>query len=316
MTVVMSQPPGQTDAAGSAPTIFLQADGGGPIGFGHLGRCLAIWQELGGVAAFEEASDGVRAWLEDRGVRTAPRGTTAAVVLLDRVASVELADVAALQQAGARVCLLDDPGPGRAIADLVIDPPTAAMWPPASGRRLSGFKHALLRRDVREAAFSPLEGIGVLLSVGGSDPARLTPALSRALRTAGVLHTPVLGPGYAGPNVPGALRDPTDFARTLAGADLVVTGFGHTLLEAAHLGIPAVALAQRGSDRTDAAAFVRHGCAKWLDAPRDVDPRVLAGEIARLHADAPLRAELAARGRRLVDGRGAQRVADALRELV
>jgi spore coat polysaccharide biosynthesis predicted glycosyltransferase SpsG len=213
------------------------------------------------------------------------------------------------------VALPDDPGPARARADLVIDPPTGHDWPPAAGRRLGGFEHALVRREVRAAADAPLPDVGVLLTLGGSDPQGLTPAITQALSAAGIPSTTVLGPGYRGAPIAGALRDPADFAHAIAGAELVVTAFGHTLIEAAHLGVPCVALAVRDGDAADAEAFCAHGFATWIDLSGGPAPERVAAEVARLHADPAARATMGERGRALVDGRGAARVAAALREL-
>jgi spore coat polysaccharide biosynthesis protein SpsF len=312
----MIAPPAEPQSPGAALSVLVVADGGGSIGFGHLSRCLAVAQELGGRCAFATGGSQAGAWLTDRGARITSATTVAPVTLLDRVAPATVEEVAALQAAGGRVALLDDPGPARALADLVIDPPTGVEWPPAGGRRLAGFEHALVRRDIRDAASArPRPGAGVLLTLGGSDPEGLTPVLAEALVGAGLACTPVLGPGYRGPPVAGALRDPADFARALASADIVVTGFGHTLVEAAHLGVASIALALRGNDAGEASAFCRHGCATWLDGTARVDPEEVVAAVLELRDDDGARRAMSTRGRALVDGRGAARVAAALREL-
>src|SRR5581483_6101765 len=102
--------------------------------------------------------------------------------------------------------------------------PTAAAWPPTSTPRLAGFEHALVRREVRDAARARGAGAAdsgrVLLAMGGSDPLGATPALTAALAAAGLDVTAALGPGYAGPRPPAGdiLARPEDFAPALAGA--------------------------------------------------------------------------------------------------
>lgn len=300
-----------------SPTVVFRADGGHRAGFGHLGRCVAVAQELGDEAAFEVGEGATAAWLAEQGTRTVPESTGGSVVVLDRVAPVPAAEVRLLQATGSRVCLVDDPGDGRSLAELVIDPPTGPRWPPATGRRLDGFAHALLRREIRAAAADPMPEVGVMLVLGGSDPNNATPRVADAMIRRGTAVLSVLGPGYSGPLPDGrTLSDPADFARALAGADLVVCGFGHTLLEAAHLGVPAIALALRPNDPADAAAFARYATMRWLDAADCIDADAVSAEAADLHADEGLRAAMSARGRELIDGRGAERVATALRELV
>jgi len=310
------------EGAEAGPLAVVVVDGGARTGFGHVGRCLALWEELGGRAVFAVADVDVVRVLRTLGAAVGAADGSMPVAVIDRATPTGAAEVARRLQTGQRVCLIDDFGSGRGVADLVVDPPTGASWPPAGGRRLAGFAHVLLRREVREAAGQEGEAAGqegedvVLLSLGGSDPEGLTPALAGALTSAGVAVMSVLGPGYRGPPPPGrVLGDPGEWPCALARARLLVGRFGHTLLEAAHLGTPALALAMDEQAMREAAAFAMHGTSEAMRVagPRDA-PRVaaralrLSGENARLAA-------MAERGRELVDGLGAARAAGALREL-
>jgi spore coat polysaccharide biosynthesis predicted glycosyltransferase SpsG len=263
------------------------------------------------------------------GASTTPRGD-APIVVFDRAAPVAAEEVRLLCAAGRRVVLLDDLGPARRIADVVIDPPTAAAWPPAAGMRLAGPEHVLLREAVRAAASQRtaasgqaagsrlVSPVGVLLALGGSDPTGLTPSFADALSATGIDLAVALGPGYRGlsPTSGTLLRDPGAFVPALAHADLLVTGYGHTLLEAAHLGVPAVAVVYRPAQLEHARAFCRMGTARILDITTDPDSRQVAALVSRLLGEPRARAAMAARGRELIDGRGARRVMDALEALV
>ena len=306
-------------AGGSRPSgalVEIVADGGPALGYGHVGRCLAVWEALDGDAVFAVQDPDVAAFVEARGAQ-AGAAPTAPVVLLDRALPTDAAYVRGLQAADRRVVLLDDLGDGRAVADLVVDPPTAARWPPTERPRLAGFEHVLLRDEVRiaERAATPR---GVLLALGGSDPTGLTPVLAAALAGAGVDDLIVnIGPGYAAPLPAGVtlLRDPAAFVATLATARLLVAAYGHSLLEAAHLGVPALIVVTREDHREHATAFAAHGTAALLDMsdrPRPDELATLVGDV--LAQDEEL-ATMASRGRALVDGRGAQRVARAIRAI-
>jgi spore coat polysaccharide biosynthesis predicted glycosyltransferase SpsG len=299
-----------------APTILFLLDGGPQVGFGHVGRCLALWEELGDRAAFAVEDSGIARLLDGLGVRLAHPRTQTAVVLLDRRAPAEVGQVRRIRAEGRRVCLLDDPGEARASADLVVDPPTGFSWPPARGRRLAGFEHVLLRRDVLAAARRPRADVQVLLSMGGSDPEGLTPTLARALQAGGASVLSVLGPSYHGRTPVGDVLDsPQDWPNALAGAGLLVGRFGHTMLEAAYLGTPSLAVATNGHAGENARRFASHGT---IDAIR-VDGPGEAGAVAeralQLIADTTRLDAMATRGRELVDGHGAARVAAALQEL-
>jgi spore coat polysaccharide biosynthesis predicted glycosyltransferase SpsG len=212
--------------------------------------------------------------------------------------------------------LLDDLGSGRMAADAVIDPPTAAAWPPAAGLRLAGFEHVLLRREVREAADMARSEDGVLLSVGGSDPAGLTPALSEALAGGGIDTAVALGPAYRGAMPVGTPIGSDAFVPALVRAAVLVTGYGHSLLEAAHLGVPAISVVHRAEHLPHARAFCANETAWMLDMTGGPRPAELARLAGVLLDDPARRARMAERGRELVDGAGAARAAAALRALV
>jgi spore coat polysaccharide biosynthesis predicted glycosyltransferase SpsG len=294
--------------------VEIVADGGPRLGFGHVGRCLALWEELEGRAVFNVQDETVVGFLRARGV-SPTAVASAAIVLLDSAQPTPEQDVRSLQAAGRRVVLLDDLGSGRMAADAVIDPPTAAAWPPASGLRMAGFEYVLLRREVREAALSAESHANLLLAMGGSDPAGLTAPLSEALAGVGIEATVALGPGYRGAAPSGNTIDADAFVPALAGAALLVTGYGHSLLEAAHLGVPAISVVFRAEHLPHARAFCANGTACMLDmteGPRPAEMTALAG---RLLGDRGRRAEMAERGRELVDGAGAARIVAALQGL-
>ncbi|MFI5009050.1 MAG: hypothetical protein ACHQDY_02110 [Solirubrobacterales bacterium] len=309
------------------PLVEIVLEGGPRLGFGHAGRCLALWEELEGRAVFRVQDAAVSGFLQARGAPVVAGGGHAPFVVLDRAAPVAPAEVRALQDAGRSVALIDDLGPARMQADVVIDPPTAALWPAASGLRLAGFEHVLLRREVRAAepvlplasgsGFGSAAGGGVLLAMGGSDPAGLTPGLAKALSAVGIDVAVALGPGYRGmfPTEGSVLASPDAFAGALAGAELLLAGYGHSLLEAAHLGVPAIAVVYRPEQLPHARAFCAQGTARMFDLTVRSRSREVAQAAAELLAEPRLRAEMSARGRQLVDGLGARRVARALMEL-
>ncbi|HLW93921.1 MAG TPA: hypothetical protein VKS25_00950, partial [Solirubrobacteraceae bacterium] len=306
--------PYQATTAVLPPILQILADGGPQTGFGHLGRCLAIAEELGdGATYFTVADEAAAEFVRRHGGRVG--GEPAAVVLIDRRAPTDAVEVAALHADGCRVVLLDDAGSGRDTADLVIDPPTAVAWPPTRTPRLGGFEHVLLRRAVRAAAATASPDQAVLLTLGGSDPTGATPALADALTDAGIDVRVAIGPGYRGerPRSGTIVDTPEQFIAALAASQLLVSSYGHTLLEAAHLGIPAIVVAALPEHRDDAAAFCANGTAVLCEM--SAGPPELVALVRELLADGDRRAALAARGRELVDGRGAERVAAATREL-
>jgi spore coat polysaccharide biosynthesis predicted glycosyltransferase SpsG len=297
----------------SSVAIEIVVDGGRRAGFGHLGRCVALWEELRSPTSFTTSDALAERFVQARG---APTGAhpAAPLVLLDRVAPTTAQTVERLHASGRKVVLLDDLGHGRETADLVVDPPTAARWPPTPAPRLAGFEHVLLRRDIRAAAGATSAGY-VLVAIGGSDPVQLTAPLTHALAAAGVDLVYVLGPGYHG-EVPGAgraLAPNVAWPQALAEARLFVGGFGHSLLEAAYLGVPAVAAVFTPEHQPHAAAFAEVGTADIV-LGADVDDVV--GKVQDLLDDDERLSAMSERGRRLIDGKGAVRVAESIEGLL
>ncbi len=290
-------------------SFVLRVDAGAQVGFGHAGRCLALWEQLRDRCVIAVADGAAAAVVRGWGARVVAPDARGPVTVVDRAPAAAVEELEDLRAGGAAVCLIDDAGPARGLADAVVDPPTGLAWPPVDGIWLDGFAHALVREEIRAARADPLPGVGVLVSMGGSDPTGLTVPLCAALDAAGVGTTAVLGPGYEGPPPPGrVLADGALFARALAGAALLVTGYGHTLLEAAHLGVPALAIPRHERDAREAAAFAAHGTMEWA-SPDDA-----VAAVGRLQGSERLR-KMHRAGPVLVDGRGAERVATALEAL-
>jgi len=107
----------------------------------------------------------------------------------------------------------------------------------------------------------------------------------------------------------------TGLTGALLEADAAIVAGGVTLYEACALGVPAVAMAVVAEQRRAIGAFAREGAV--IDAGfsrRSVE--AAAGGVARLLNTPGLRAGIVANARRLVDGRGAFRVAQQIHALL
>jgi spore coat polysaccharide biosynthesis predicted glycosyltransferase SpsG len=106
---------------------------------------------------------------------------------------------------------------------------------------------------------------------------------------------------------PDTLRDP------MLKADLAISAGGHTLYELAATGTPAVAVETADNQAENVRAMATQGsvCA----VGRADDPSVIAAceaALRRIFEDREARRAMSAAGQRVVDGRGAQRVAHAV----
>ena len=205
--------------------------------------------------------------------------------------------------------------------DVLVDP---APLPPCgrderarAGTLLRGPGYALLdpalaRREVRPVG----DEVGtVLVATGGADAGGVGASIAAGLLYAlpDVAVRLVVGPwsSDAVPEGVDAVRAPSGLADDLAAADLVVCSAGVTLLEALVLGRPVVAALTADNQRRSFDGLVAAGAAEGCESP---DAAVAAA--VGLAGDVERRRVLATRGREVVDGQGAGRVAEAVAALV
>jgi spore coat polysaccharide biosynthesis predicted glycosyltransferase SpsG len=107
-----------------------------------------------------------------------------------------------------------------------------------------------------------------------------------------------------------------DIERLLFQADLAITAGGISAYEALCTGTPLLALSYDRLQKTTIRKLNRLGACVDLGLGDELLPEKLAGILARIEADCAMRKELSRRGRGLVDGQGAERVAQIIRQSV
>jgi spore coat polysaccharide biosynthesis predicted glycosyltransferase SpsG len=315
------------------------ADCGAGVGLGHIGRTAAVagaWLAAGhepvivlpesrgedliaGESLPAPRVGNVQALVAD-GVRAG-----AAIAVLDSY-RLEPGVVAALRARGMKVAAFDDHGRDDAGADVVINgaPGAEARMPARRPRAvyLLGAAFFPLRR-----AFAMLrqprvvnDTVGAVVATAGGEDVH---GRLRLMVEAALTAFPEARVRAA--SVPGAVLDglPPRVDVTAAGsrlaaclqtADVVVCGGGQTLVEAAALGTPAAAMVLGEDQRSQHGAMVAAGAAldagSW-DQPLERQRAALAAALAVMAAGA-VRSAMSQRGRALVDGNGAARVASAL----
>ncbi|MGP4095646.1 PseG/SpsG family protein [Nonomuraea sp. KM90] len=312
--------------------VGFRCDAGVRSGVGHLVRCVALAEELcarGVEVAFlgeVRGSDWARAQLRERGFRLVPapqepvrlaalaRGLALDAVVLD---SYDLPDKtgAVLREAGLAVLAIVDGDPLGQEADLYLDQNLGAERRPfpRRARRLAGAPYVLLRDSVRRRTRAPGGGDvpRVLCFFGGTDSAGVAPAWARALRATGrPFHGTVVSPAPFEAGGPITVIPPTDrLPELMAGADLVLTAAGSAVWELLYLGVPTALSWVADNQLIGYEELVGRGAAAGLGGEAGAEA---VGVLARLLGDPAAREELGGRGRGLVDGRGRERVADAL----
>ncbi len=327
--------------------ILLHAAGGPGLGVGHLSRCRSLAAAaapvLGPAVLLFEAPEDLAERFSWPGVRT--------VAVPDRVAALEARGAMAMEAEGPRILVTDLMGLTRSDSDLaraqgfdllvhveddtrsgyapdlVVDgsgflaPVHAGQVPPV---RLQGPGYHILRPEVvaaRPAApWAGARARRILVTLGGADPGHMTEALLRSLAGAprGASSLPaltvVVGPQFGRGRSRGILAllprgaellpAPRDLTRAILDHDLVVTLGGLTSYEAMCLGRPVASVPW---------AHMAHYVTRLADAGLlwdlgdDPGPALLTlAEYGRRLTD------MARRGFGLLDGRGAERIVDAV----
>ncbi len=194
-------------------------------------------------------------------------------------------------------------------------------------RTLLGPVHALLRPEFRQLAkLQPdrARGVGrVLVFLGGSDADNCTGRVLTMLDghpglavdvVAGAVHPAAAALARWCYARAGARLIPAggNFPALLAAADLAIGAGGTTTWERCCLGLPSLVLGVADNQHTVAAAVAGFGAHLYLGPAAAVTDRRLQASLDVLLDSPELRRHMAAQGRALVDGIGAERVADAM----
>lgn len=299
----------------AAPRALLLPDRGDDVGDGHIGRTVALGEALSrGGCEVELLDGGLARWaerLEAAGIARVDRAAESPDVVV--VDSYRRALLDRAEAVDAPVCQITDHGIGALHgATLVVDQNVGADvsayagW--TGGTLLVGPRYALLRSETTAAIGSarPIEAMvsRVVLAAGAAPPEPVR-ALFRSVRSALGLRHDVA-----------ELIGVTNVGEFLAGADLVVTAGGSTVLDLLALGRPAVVIACAENQRPVARRCGRLGVAVDAGDAETASAAEVVRRVDALIADLEARRAMSARGSDLVDGLGASRVALQVRALM
>src|SRR5256886_5505474 len=242
-----------------------------------------------------------------------------------------------LKGEGLKRMVIDDYGhAGHYSADVVVNQNISAKESLYTSRerytRLClGLDYVLLRREFKawrewKREIAPIAK-KVLVTMGGSDPENVTSAGLRAMRLVdidGVELIVVVGPGNpngemleqeaAGSNgLIRLCRNVTNIPELMSWADVAVSAAGSTCWELCLLGLPAAIIDVAENQRPIAEILGYRGVAIHLGSEHTLSADEIPGTIRSLMLSPAARSSMSERARRLVDGRGAERVIAAMR---
>lgn len=287
-------------------SLVLRTDATPKLGVGHLSRCVAVATEARS-RGWEVALCGTFAagqWLlkDLPVVKTLPQ---ADVLLTDHYEQQET------RPRSLTVSIEDGPF-GRRRADIVVDANLYQTPRPddGSGLVLRGPRYAPLRAEIRAARERRTAGGTppkvVVVMGGGAAPAAVAAAIE-ALKETGVEAEIT---AISATKVPGveAIAPTPDLPALLATADVVVSAAGVTLLELCCIGVPTALVCIADNQKAGYEAAVTQGLAVGLGT----DPREHVETLRSLLQEEEQRNALTQRAMAKVDGRGAERILDAI----
>jgi spore coat polysaccharide biosynthesis predicted glycosyltransferase SpsG len=333
--------PFQGSVINTAPVIAIRFDADEEIGLGHWYRCVALAKELmrrkrrvrllvNNIGAPLQAELRERGldfcmmpqWTDDafRRALEGDRERGCAIVLDTMNTSAEI--VCALQ-AWTRVITIGGSGPGRDVADVRVDGmiPRPGYADRFVGRALYlGPEYVILRevftQPVEDVAMGAIRRVFVALggdaAGAGIRVARLL-AAQRPTWLIDVMIGPLADVGLAPPSGATAHRNVANPRPLMERCDLAVCSGGMTTYELARLGKPVILLPQVALQDAPARAFEKAGLGFVIERELQQDDARFSAALSacvQKMEDLELRRQISATARRLVDGRGLDRVAD------
>ena len=238
-----------------------------------------------------------------------------------------------------QVFYLDDTGAGRFMADGIINYNIYGQdlgyeaWCPPGTRLLLGAKYAPVKKPFRETFYAVRDRVSrIMITMGGSDALNIAGQLSG--RLLGMLAEDVeidIICGRFNPHLDTLremagqeqririLVDVQDMWNKMAEADLVVSAAGSTMYELSAMGVPTVCCYYVENQRRIAEGFaekVQMVNAGDFSADSAAVLDRLCEEVCRLAENVEARRALSRRMKQVADGRGAERIAQELQQVI
>ncbi|MGH6827919.1 MAG: hypothetical protein ACREFW_03305, partial [Rhizomicrobium sp.] len=319
---------------------------GRTAGLGHLRRSLSLARALRdregfgvlvGVKDEGKTADLIRTAgfeavsLKDNGdLKKVASSRNFSLAILDVKDWLARSDVNELVQQLGTTAVIDDGSDRRLAATHAYYPPVPGLrelsWAGSPCQVRTGWDWCVLGFDpgrLRPAPRKKTRVCRVVVSMGGADPMNLTIAAADGLAQVKQAITAdfIIGPAFCDPELvrkhvqsasPSfrAVEGRGDPASLFAGADLALIAFGVTAYEIAALGIPGLYISLSSDHARSASAFEETGLGVAL--PQHPTRQDIAAAAASFLNDAAKRRAMAEAGPRLVDGKGACRIAAEL----
>jgi spore coat polysaccharide biosynthesis protein SpsF len=335
---------GQTASSGGLA--LIRCEGGGPFGYGHVKRMVALARSLrdrqgiGAVFALNGSEDAaqpirragfqVTMLRDEAGVQSLVDTHKPDILLLDGRTGPSRAELEKLKRGVAVTAVIDDGHERRLAADYAYYPPVpgakALDWAGSNTLPRLGWEWAILGfnsnnlpqpKDAARASRPT-----VLVAMGGSDPHRLTLRMAKALSVLDQVFRVrfVVGTGMKDAQKVArglvalkinyeTVEGADDLSIEYANADVALCAFGVSAYELAATGTPALYIALNEDHLASASAFADAGMGLSLGLAERVSDAEIARNVRWLLNKPNVRRDMRNAALSLMDGQGASRVA-------
>ena len=328
--------------------ILIKTDGNKEIASGHIRRCLSIAEVLkkrGASVCFWFSDEESPALLKQFSSNEKAFSYTMSapaekyeLLLLDSY-SLEEKDFPAFRKYAEKTAYIDDLCRFDPDTDMIInyDPaPPKDLYHHAS-IKLLGTQYAPLREQFAGCSFVARPSANrIFISTGGTDPYHVIEKLLKELYTdkhltaLSILHCDVVMGALFDDKYKAALKllarrypgialneGVQDMASLMGSCDIAITAGGTTLYELCATGVPTIAFTMADNQVEFTKSFDAHNAICYVGDARKNNalPRDLAARLFAVLPDAPLRSRLSLSARSMVDGRGAERIAESIIKL-
>lgn len=330
--------------------IVIWTEGGQEIGLGHVRRCLVIARELRrqkkDVLFLINDDPSAAAWISKTGFDSMTAALSEAeiknigqndTVLIDTKRNVGPL-IKRLRTLGCKTVLMDNTSLARLSADIVIYPTVIFEnnldWESFSGKVFYGADYVpiaesfieMSKRTEHRRLQPPYQ---VLVTMGGSDPNHLTHKVISSLLefSIPVNIKVVIGPAFSRdnrldqiekqnyPNIE-FIRNREDLSTLMAESHIAITALGTTIFELAYMGVPSIIVANYREDENDIKAIERLGIGLPQGYYEDVSDADIRKSLITLLKNGKLRSDMSQKGRMIIDGKGAERIAAVVGKLL
>jgi spore coat polysaccharide biosynthesis predicted glycosyltransferase SpsG len=300
-------------------TVGLVVDAGPQIGYGHAVRCLRLARALRGNVAVYPQSPECSAFFEREGYRDATGRRFPSLVVTDLREPHGIS--AKIRAQGSVHVSIHDLGLAQCTSDVAIDGSIVQLLPFSQNKHRALFlgpDYTIARPPVDRTAARDT----VLVTLGGGASAQTASRIVQNLEPLG-LRTICTG-GFGTKDSAAFTNQAPDFSTTLTDSALeeamsrclfAISASGTALYDLLASGIPTIAVALDPLQLRTADAFQEVGAAVSAGLLDRLSPSALLTRCHELLGNQSLTSRMIAAGRRVVDGKGLERVVGILDQL-